>query len=227
MSQSGGSSAPHRSFRRLAALASSRRRTGVVMGAARQQVGIGPGLCRGLQERVGHPVEGLHRLGLGRLDHHGLVDHEREVDRRRVVPEVDEALGDVHRADARLPLQRLGGRDELVHRGRIGVGERERRAEARREVVGVERGELAHVGEPVASVAEDVGVGTNQYRDVSVEAVQAPDRAGTVTIPPERAVVVAGDDRGGQVRRPGASPPPRVPRRGLPRREASRRSCAC
>ena len=80
---------------RLAAAASSRRRTGVVYGALRAIYGIVGRLREDLGDRLGERVERLARLGLGRLDQQRLVDEQREVDRRRVEAVVEQALGEV------------------------------------------------------------------------------------------------------------------------------------
>ena len=58
-------------------------------------------------------------LGLGRLDHHRLVDEQREVDRRRVVSEVEQALGDVERLDVELALCWRGAEHVLVLGGAV------------------------------------------------------------------------------------------------------------
>ena len=83
---------------RLAAPASSRRRTGVVYGAFRATSGSSAASREDLRERLGERVERLARLGLGRLDEQRLVDDQREVDRRRVKAVVEQALGEVERA---------------------------------------------------------------------------------------------------------------------------------
>ena len=116
-----GVSAPaigrQRRFGCRAAVASSRRRTGAVWGAARTMSGSRSASAAMAMQRVGERVERLERLGLGRLDEHALVDDEREVDGRRVEAVVDEALGDVEGAHAGPRLDRLRRRHELVLAG--------------------------------------------------------------------------------------------------------------
>src|SRR5690348_3342660 len=76
-----------------------------ILGAFAQDLGDG------FRERV----ERLLGLGLGRLDQQRLVDDQREVDRRRVEREVEQALGEIERAQAELLLHRRAREDELVH----------------------------------------------------------------------------------------------------------------
>ena len=100
---------------RLAAPASSSRRTGVVYGALRAISGSSARLAQDLGDRVGEGVERLLRLRLGRLDQQRLVDEQREVDRRRVEAVVEQALGEVERLEPELALHRRAGEHELVH----------------------------------------------------------------------------------------------------------------
>ena len=93
---------------RRAAVASSRRRTGVARGAARSSSGRSRASAAMAMQRVGERVERLERFGLGRLDEQALLDDEREVDGRRVEAVVDQALGDVERADPVLAAQVAG-----------------------------------------------------------------------------------------------------------------------
>ena len=87
----------------------------------------------------------------------------------------------------------------------------------RRQVVRVQRGELAHRLQPVGAVQEHVGVCADQDADVAVEAVETTDRARTVVVPSERARhVVACDDRRRQVGHQLARPPPTGPAPGPP-----------
>ncbi len=88
-----------------------RRRVG---GGARD-LGVLGSLAQDRRDRLGEGVERLPGLGLGRLDHQRLLDEQREVDRRRVEAEVEQALGEVERLDAQLPLHRAAGEHELVH----------------------------------------------------------------------------------------------------------------
>ena len=107
---------------RLAAPASSRRRTGVVYGALRTLSGV---LLRLLEDRaddVHEVVERLLGLGLGRLDHQRLVHEQREVDRRRVDLWSSSRLA---MSSVLMPsfLWRRGRQDELVHADAVeGIG---------------------------------------------------------------------------------------------------------
>ena len=91
----------HRSTGWRAARVSSRRASRVRCGAVRTQLGIARAPPRAIASmRLGEAVEPLEALALGRLDHQRAVHDQREVDRRRVVAVVDQALGDVERRDA-------------------------------------------------------------------------------------------------------------------------------
>src|SRR6185369_10255971 len=64
--------------------------------------------------------------------------------------------------------------------------------QARLQVVGVEDGGLAGLGEAVATEAEDVGVGAHEDAEVALEAAQAADRLRPLEVEVEtRAVAVA------------------------------------
>ena len=91
---------------------------GAVRGA-RDEVRGRLGLAGDRDQGVGEGVERLDRFGLGRLDQHPLLDDQREVDRRRVVAVVDEALGDVEGPDAGPLLDGRRRRDELVLAGAV------------------------------------------------------------------------------------------------------------
>ena len=81
-------------------------------------------LGQDLADDVGERVERLARLGLGRLDQQRLVDEQREVDRRRVIAEVQHPLGEVERADPERLLHRPAREHELVH-ARAVIGRRQ------------------------------------------------------------------------------------------------------
>ena len=96
----------------------------VIDAADRRVVGSRLHLLRRLAGLLGdlvhHRDEAVHRLlalVLRRLDHQGLVEEQREVDRRRVVAVVEQALGHVHRRDARRFVAQ-SVEDKLVHAGR-------------------------------------------------------------------------------------------------------------
>ena len=125
-------------------------------------------------------------LRLGGLDHQRLVDQEREVDRRRVKAEVEQALGHVQRLHAELALRRRPGEDELVHAEAV-EGERQVPArpplpQPREQVVGVQDGRLRGLGEPVAAEAPDVGVGADEDAEVAREPAQPADRLRSLVV---------------------------------------------
>ena len=70
-----------------------------------RDLGVLLGLREDLVDRLRERIERLGRLGLGRLDHQRLVDQQREVHRRRMEAEVEQALGDVERLDPQLALR--------------------------------------------------------------------------------------------------------------------------
>ena len=170
---------------RLAAPASSSRRTGVVYGALRAVSGSSAASARISPDRLGEGVERLAGLRLRRLHQQRLLHQQREVDRRRVVAVVEQPLGEVERADAQRALHRPAGEHELVHADAV-VGGREmlagRLAQPRQQVVGVQHGGLRRLLQPVAAEGEDVGVGAHEDAVVALEAAQAADRLRPVEV---------------------------------------------
>ena len=111
-------------------------------GGVVQQLGLGLGFLRDLDQRVGEGIQRVLVLGLGRLDHQRLVDDEREVVCGRMEVVIHQALGDVEGADVRAFEASFG--HELVHadaveRDVIGV------AQSGQQVVGVQHGVLCNV----------------------------------------------------------------------------------
>ena len=104
---------------RLAAPASSSRRTGVSYGALCATDGSSAASSQDRRDRLRELVERLARLGLGRLDQQRLVHQQREVDGRRVEVVVEQPLGEVERADPERLLHRPAGEHELVHAGAV------------------------------------------------------------------------------------------------------------
>ena len=78
---------------------------------------------------------------------------QREVDRRRMDAEVEQALGDVERVDV-LPFLPICREDELVHAGAV-EGQVVVGLQGAHDVVGVEDGALADVAQAVGAVAAD------------------------------------------------------------------------
>src|SRR5580704_19763149 len=95
---------------------------GVRRGA--RNLGVLSRLAQDLREGLGEGIERLPRLGLGRLDHQGLLDEQREVDRRRVKAKVEQTLGEVERPDLKLASHGAPGEHELVH-AELAVRERQ------------------------------------------------------------------------------------------------------
>ena len=148
-SQRVGSGGVHLRFGCRAAMVSSSRRTGVVVGASCTISGLARPPRRSRASRRRTRRASPSTLGLGRLDHERLGDDQREVDRRRVEAVVDQPLGDVERRDARRLLAAPGREHDLVHAGPV-VGQVVVRAEARPQVVGVEdrRSRCRRAGRP-------------------------------------------------------------------------------
>ena len=182
---------------RLAAPASSSRRTGVEYGALRAISGSSAPSRRMSAIDVGERVERLLRLRLGRLDQQRLVDEQREVDGRRVEAVVEQALGEVERLEPEVLLHRRAREHELVHADAV-VGGRQVLGDAlllepREQVVGVQHRGLRRLLEAVAAERQDVRVGAHEDAVVALEAAQAPDRLRPVVVEVEaRAVAVVG-----------------------------------
>jgi hypothetical protein len=103
---------------RLAAPASSKRRTGVVYGALRAISGSSAASRRISAIASAKASERLLGLRLGRLDEQRLVDEQREIDGGRMKAEVQQPLGQVERLEAELALHRGAREHELVHASR-------------------------------------------------------------------------------------------------------------
>ena len=93
---------------------------GRLVGGLVQDVRRLPRLPGDGQHGGGEAVERLARFRLRRLDHDRLGDDQGEVDRRRVVAVVDQALGQVEGAQAVL-AQPAPVQDELVHADAVDV----------------------------------------------------------------------------------------------------------
>ena len=138
-----------------------------------QQLGLRLSLLGDLEHRVAEGVERLLALALGRLDHHRLVDDEREVDRRRMIAVIDHPLGDVERAGA-LSLLPLPGEDHLVHAAAV-VRQAIRSAQALLDVVGVQHGRFADSAQAIGAEASDVCVRTQEDAEVAVKRTHTSD----------------------------------------------------
>jgi hypothetical protein len=103
-----------------------------------------------------------------------------------VEAEVEQALGQVERADPELLLHGRAREHELVHaQAVVGDGEVLRDAgllEPREQVVRVEDRRLGGLAQAVAAEGEDVGVGAHEDAVVALEPAQAADRLGTVEV---------------------------------------------
>src|SRR5947208_1213682 len=97
------------------------------------------------------------------------------------VPPRRDALSDVQRAHASRLLLR-GGEHELMHAVPL-VGRRVRLAEARFQIIGVQDGLAAHLGEPRGAQSLHVTERPHQHAEISVVRVDAPDRSRPVVIP--------------------------------------------
>ena len=151
-----------------------------------RHLGILGGLPQDLGDRFGEAVERLARLRLGGLDHQRLLDQQREVDRRRVIAEVQETLGQVQGADLKLPLHRPAREHELVH-AELAVGERQETpdvalAQPGQQVVGIQDGRLRGLPQTLSAERADVGVGAHEAAVVPLEAAQPPDRERPVVV---------------------------------------------
>jgi hypothetical protein len=172
---------------RGAGLVEPAHRRGV--GRVARDLGILGGLVEDRRDRVDERVERLAGLRLGRLDEQRLVDDEREVHRRRVHAVVEQALGEVQRADAELLLHRRPGEDELVHAA-LPEGERQAVADAlaqpRKQVVGVEHRHLADVLQPLGAERADVRVRAHEDAVIALETAELPDRFRAIVVEVER-----------------------------------------
>ena len=171
---------------------------------------------------------GSGALGLGRLDHQCLVDDQREVDRRRVEPLLQQPLGHVQRRARRGPSSassRPTARTSCMQ-GRskadgVGVGE------PPAQPVRVEHGPLRRPAAARRHRAAGCRRARGQHQRVAVPGVHPTDRPGGVD-PAERVRPRSGEpdaapagtrsSRSATATGPGA--------RALPRRGGSRRSCA-
>ncbi len=143
-------------------------------------------LAQDLRDDLGERLERLARLGLGGLHQQRLLHQQREVDRRRVVAEVEQALGEVGRADAQVALHRGAREHELVH---AALAERERQvlADARplqqgQQVVRVQHRDLRRLAQPLGAERADVGVGADEDPVVALEPAQPADRLRPVLV---------------------------------------------
>src|SRR5579875_2699064 len=127
-------------------------------------------------ERLGQRLEGLEALGLRRLDHQRLVDHEGEVHGGRVEALFEEPLGDVQGAEAVAALQAGGREDDLVH-ARPVEGHVVDVREADPQPIGVQHRTFGDPPEAVAAVHPDVGECPREHERVAVPGVDTPDRA--------------------------------------------------
>jgi murein tripeptide amidase MpaA len=121
-------------------------------------------------------VERFDALRLGRLDHQRFVDDQREVGRRRMHAEVEQALGDVERAHAGRGLLAAGGEHELVHAGSV-VGDDVTVPQVRQQVVRRQHRVLADPAQPLGAVHADVAVGAHVHAEVAEERMYLADRA--------------------------------------------------
>ena len=117
-----------------------------------------PAFARSAIERSAHDelVEAGLGFGLGRLDQHRAVHHQREIHGHRVEALVDQRLGEIDRGEAL--GETLVAEHRLVH-ARPALRERrvEHVLEAAQDVVGVEHRVLGDLAQAIGAVAEDVG----------------------------------------------------------------------
>src|SRR5262249_36220985 len=106
-------------------------------------------------------VERRARLGLRRLDHDRLFDDQGKVDRRRMKPKVEEALGNVQRAYAGACLLAATREHELVHTASV-VGDVVYIGQERTKVVGIQHGGLAERAQTLFAVHTDIGEAASQ-----------------------------------------------------------------
>ena len=149
---------------------------------------VGLGLTGGLEVGVRERVQRLSRFRLGGLDHHGLLDDQREVNGRRMESEVDHPLGHIEGPYTGPLLERLRGRDELVHRASRRIGEWVRITHPGREIVRVQHRSLPGGLQPVRAVEEHVRVRAHEDGEVSVESMHAADGVCPLDVEPEGTV---------------------------------------
>ena len=135
------------------------------MGRLLDHVGVGAGLVGDAVHDVDEAVEGVAALILGGLNHHCLMEEEREVDGGRVEAVVEETLSHVERGDARR-LVAEAIEHELMHAG-AADGQLVVVLEALLDVVGVERGEGTDILDVLAAEREDEGVGAQLDAEVT------------------------------------------------------------
>ena len=131
-------------------------------------------LCRFVSHTTHHVdkfVEGLEAFALGGLDHHRLVEQQREINGRRMETEVQKALGHIQGGHARA-LVGQSVEDELMlamafDRQLVQI------AQAFLDIVGIERGHGADLADFVATQREDVGVSLHQHAEISEESRDA------------------------------------------------------
>ena len=162
-----------------------------------QQLGALLDLFGDGEHRVGEGVERLLALGLRGLDHQRAADHQRKVDRRRVEAVVQQPLGNVQGLDAAV-VERAVREDALVQ-ARLALGQVIGRLQPRAQIVGVQNRHARGAAQPVASHAQDVGIGPHQHAEVAGEGPHAADRRGCCRAP-RIAGAAAHDARPGQVR---------------------------
>src|SRR5438445_3887138 len=159
---------------------------GEVLGLVAEALRVGFRLGDDLLDGLGEGVQRRSALGLRRLDHDGLRDDERKVDRGGVEPSVQERLSDVEGADAFL-VKVVGAGDELMHAGPF-VRHLEIVLDQLAEVVRRQDGVLGGLAEPVPTHGEDVRVCAHEHDEVAVEATYPPDRPLSLVVDRQRAV---------------------------------------
>ena len=149
------------------------RPKGVLCGASWSSSGGRFRFFGDLDQGIRKGIQRVLVLGLGRLDHQRLVDDEREVVGRRMEIVIHQPLGDIQGADAG-SVRPLAFGHELVHADAV-VWDGIDTLQARLEVVGIQHGILGDLAQAVRAVHGNVGVGTHEHAEVTVEGLDAPD----------------------------------------------------
>ena len=140
---------------------------GRVVGSGLDQLGVALGLGGNLVHHIDEGIDGLLAFVLRGLNHEALMEEEGEVDGGSMVAVVEEALGNVHRGDARALIyeavedtfvlaQTLDGEEVVI-------------AQAFLNIISVERGQRSYHLHVLTTETEDVSVGLQHHAVVAEE----------------------------------------------------------
>jgi hypothetical protein len=137
-----------------------------------------------LAHRIDKSVERFLAFGFRWLDHQCLGNYQGEIDRRWMVAEVHQPLGNIHRFDSVLALLPLGAENALVHTD-FRKSDIKEVLELHTDIVGIEHCVLCDLCQPLPAIVENIGVGAQDAEKRTVLSMDTSNSFGQIVIQPE------------------------------------------